>query len=118
MEADVVEILKLDDYKMFVDTDSRKFCTSWTRRPVDLSAEVARSEGKGQLMAAVMLVFAGIFIVAGRAAEREVGDWGSVGRGPVAHAIGAGTLVFTVLAAILTFQRLCGDGVVAYDADG
>lgn len=58
-------------------------------------------------MAAVMLVFAGIFIVAGAVLqEREVGDWGSVGRGPVAHAIGAGTLVFTVLAAILTFQRI------------
>ncbi|MFZ2238939.1 MAG: hypothetical protein WAV90_05275 [Gordonia amarae] len=58
-------------------------------------------------MAATILIFAGVFIVAGALLqEREVGDWGSVGRGVIAHAIGAGTLVFTVFAAILTFQRL------------
>ncbi len=46
MEADVAEILKLDDYKMFVDTDSVRILHFVDAPAVDLSAEVARSEGK------------------------------------------------------------------------
>ena len=58
-------------------------------------------------MAATMLILAGVFIVAGALLqEREVSDWGSIGRGAIAHVIGACTLVFSVFAAILTFQRL------------
>ncbi|MFZ2238938.1 MAG: hypothetical protein WAV90_05270 [Gordonia amarae] len=46
MEVDIGELLKLDDYELFVDTPSVRILHFVDAPAVDLSAELARSEGK------------------------------------------------------------------------